>query len=254
MQVDSGILLLLMICLALVAGLIHGAVGLGFSMILTGSLAMLVSIEHAIALTLIPTIVLNVVSIGSGKNPIKAVKKYAALALISTLGSILGTKILIDTEAKWIFELLLSTSIILYLFSSQLKFDSSIIAKNPTASMIFFGFFAGIMGGFTNAMSPLLLIYFLESESTNKNTMVQGLNLCFLLGKVSQLGVFFYTHAIDREDMMHSLLILIAGAASLILGIKIRNKIPVLLYQTILRKILLLLAIIIGIQALWKGV
>ena len=252
MQVDSAGLLLLMICFALIAGLIHGAVGLGFPIVLTASLALFVTIENAIAWTLIPTIMLNVVSIGSGKNPIKAIKKYAVLALISMSGSILGTKILIDTEAKWIFELLLSVSIILYLFSHQLKFYSSTIVKNPTISMIAFGFFAGMMGGFTNAMSPLLVIYFLESEGKDKNAMVQGLNLCFLLGKVSQLGVFFYTQAIDREDVIYSLFILIAGVAAIILGIKIRSKIPVLLYKGILQKILLLLAVVIGMQALWK--
>lgn len=49
-----------------------------------------------------------------------------------------------------------------------------------------FGSLAGIIGGATNAMSPILMMY-LFSETDTKHKIVKVSNICYFLGKIVQI-------------------------------------------------------------------
>ena len=62
------------------AALFHGSIGTGFPMIATPLLALMTDIQTAIILTLVPTVLVNVVSIVSEGNTLNAIKQHFQLA------------------------------------------------------------------------------------------------------------------------------------------------------------------------------
>lgn len=63
------------------------------------------------------------------------------------------------------------------------------VNEKPTFSIIVFGLLAGIIGGLTNVMSLILIIYSLEAKHSRKE-VIQSANLCFLFGKLIQIIIF----------------------------------------------------------------
>ena len=179
------------------SSLVHGSIGFGFPMIATPLLAMVTDMKTAILYIAIPTLLINLISIYSEGNFLQAVKKFYPLALIGMIGSAIGTQILIYSSSE-LFKLLLAFSIFLYLFIQKFKIQMHWIREKKIISMVVFGLFAGIIGGLTNVMASILIIYSLESKHTKKE-VIQSTNLCFLFGKVIQIVLFTLHGSFNQE-------------------------------------------------------
>ena len=230
----------------LFAAFIHGSIGFGFPMVATPLLALSTNIQTAIVLTLIPTLLVNLFSIISEGNILVAARRHFLLALFAMLGSALGTQILLTVNSD-IFKGLLGVVIIIYLFSEKIKLKYSWIREQPKFSKCIFGLSAGILGGLTNVMAPVLIIFSLQSKYSKSDT-VQASNLCFLLGKIIQLFLFFINGKFSLNEFSISSAMIIITSFALYGGIAVRNKINGKTYKKILRLLLFLLAIILLIQ------
>ncbi|MES9904393.1 MAG: sulfite exporter TauE/SafE family protein [Sedimenticola sp.] len=228
------------------AAFIHGSIGFGFPMVATPLLALVTDIQTAIILTLTPTLLVNIVSIASEGNILYALRRYLSLALFAMAGSTIGTLILIFTNSQ-IFEALLAIVIIIYLLSERININLSWIHKYPRSSKIIFGISAGILGGLTNVMAPVLIIYSLESKRT-KSEIIQASNFCFMFGKIIQLVLFSIHGKFNLSELSTSLVILIVVSLALYLGISIKKKINVNIYKRVLRVFLLILAVTLLIK------
>lgn len=228
------------------AALIHGCIGFGFPMVATPLLALVTDIQTAIVLTLIPTLLVNLTSIASEGNILYALRHHLSLALLAMAGSAIGTIILIFTNSN-IFEALLGLVIITYLLSDKIKINLSWVYIYPRLSKVVFGVSAGILGGLTNVMAPILIIYSLESKHTKSET-IQASNFCFMFGKIIQL-VFFSIHGnFNLSELSTSSIMLIVVSLALYLGINFKKKINVNIYKRVLRAFLSVLAMILLIK------
>ena len=133
----------------LLEAFIHGSIGFGFPMVATPLLALSTDIQTAIVLTLIPTLLVNLISIISEGNILVAVRRHFLLALLAMLGSAVGTQILLTVNSD-IFKVLLGVVIIIYLLAEKIKLKLSWIREHPKFSKFTFGLSAGIIGGLTN--------------------------------------------------------------------------------------------------------
>ena len=164
------------------SALIQGSIGFGFPLISTPLLAMITDMKTAVLYVAIPTLLINIISIFSEGNFLQALKRFYPLAIMGMIGSAIGTQILIYSSSE-IFKLLLAVSILFYLFIQKLKFEMAWVNKKPKLAIVIFGFTAGIIGGLTNVMALVLIIYSLESKHSRKE-VIQSSNLCFLFGKI----------------------------------------------------------------------
>ena len=232
----------------LFASIIHGSIGFGFPMIATPLLAIFIDIQSAIILSLIPTILVNLVSIMSEGGFLMAFRRHLPLALLAMLGSGIGTLILISSDSI-IFKLILAFAILAYLIADKVKINVSWINRYPKPAKILFGISAGILGGMTNVMAPILIIYSLESNYTKKE-LIQASNLCFLLGKITQLFLFSMSSISIISEITFSSAMLFIISLGLYLGIKIKKKINEHFYRNILQLLLLVLASILITQTM----
>lgn len=250
---------LIVVGLLVSGALLHGVTGLGYPMVSTMSVAMLVPLPTAIALVALPNIIINLMVLTPSKSAQKAegvvffLKKHGLLIVSSVIGCMLGVLFLKNSPVGWMY-LLLSLATLFYIFysvfggSTQEKLNIKI--KESKISMIILGGLAGIVGGATNAMSSILMMYLLAA-SDNKNEIVKTSNVCFLLAKVVQ--IFLLQHelvALNSQEIVALLTITVFSMMALFLGIKIRNNIS----TSFFKNLVLLVLLALSIQAGWRAI
>ncbi len=231
----------------LLAGLIHGTLGLGFPLVATPLLALFTDVRTAILITLLPTASVNVVSILKGGRWSESIGRFWPLAFFAIIGGVAGTRLLVISDPAP-FKLLLAALVLLYLFASRAKaFRIAWASDHMAASMIVFGLVAGLAAGTTNVMVPILIIYALE-VGLERTAMVQVFNLCFLAGKLTQIAVFAHAGMLSGALLLSTTPLAIVAVAALFAGMMLSNHIPTDLYRNIVRRVLLLLALLLVIQ------
>ena len=246
LQFDWSILIAI-VAIMLLSGLIHGTLGLGFPMVATPILATMMDVRSAILITLLPTMAVNIVSIVNSKPDLDSVRQFFPLVIFVLLGSVIGSAVLAKTDPAP-FRILLAGLILLYLWNG-LRIPRQWLLQNPLQAMVVFGTTAGLAAGTTNVMVAVLIIYFL-SLGTPRSTLVPALNSCFLVGKLSQIGVLAVVGLVGIRLVLETTPLALAAVAALTLGQRLQPRIEVPMYQAILRKLLLLLAIILVYQFL----
>ncbi|WP_148081489.1 TSUP family transporter, partial [Neisseria meningitidis] len=110
----------------------------------------------------------------------------------------------------------------------------------------------GIIGGSTNAMSPILLI-FLLSETENKNRIVKSSNLCYLLAKIVQIYMLRDQYwLLNKSEYGLIFLLSVLSVIGLYVGIRLRTKISPNFFKMLIFIVLLVLALKIGHSGLIK--
>ena len=238
--------LLLISAIIFFASLIHGSIGFGFPMISTPLIALYTDIQTAIIYTLVPTLLVNIISISSEGTLKEAFKRFWPLAIYSGFGSILGTIILISFNSEF-FKLLLAFAILSYLALDMVKVEISWIKENPKLSQAIFGSLAGLLGGLTNAMAPILIVYTLESKFTKKE-IIQASNICFFVGKVIQIILFTIISTFTFKEVGISFISLLTVACALFIGVRLKKYINPKIYKNIIKMLLLCISMILIIK------
>ena len=99
-------------------------------------------------------------------------------------------------------------------------------------------------------MALVLIIYSLESKHTRKE-VIQSSNLCFLFGKIVQIILFALHGSFTQELLNISFFSLIVVGIAVIIGIKIKNKIPQDNYNKIIKAFLFLMAVTLIYQTIF---
>jgi uncharacterized membrane protein YfcA len=214
---EAWIFITFIFCLA---AFIHGSIGFGFPMVATPLLALFTDIQTA--------------------------RRHLSLALFAMLGSAVGTQIMLSVNSD-IFKGLLGIVIIIYLLVEKTKLKLSWIRLYPRLSKLTFGVSAGLVGGLTNVMAPVLIIYSLESKHS-KIEIVQASNLCFLFGKIIQIFLFTLNDKFTLNELSTSAVMLIVSSIGLYVGIVLKKKINEGGYRKIIRALLFTLSAVLLIQ------
>lgn len=231
------------------ASLVQSSIGFGFPMIATPLIAMVTDMKTAVMYVAIPTLILNLSVLIVEKNLFQTFKKFFPLALYATIGSALGTYILIYSNTEF-FKLLLAFSILFYLYIQKYSFSIPFVAKHKNLSTLIFGLGAGIIGGLTNVMALVLIIYSLEIGHTKKE-MIQSSNLCFLFGKIIQIALFVYSGSFSAGIIEASIYNIFIVLFCVVMGVYLKNRINEKSYFKIIKIFLFLMAILLIIQTIF---
>ncbi len=230
------------------SSLVHGSIGFGFGMISTPLVALFTDIQTTITYMLIPTMVVNIVSILSEGKFLEALKKFWFIILLMVIGSALGTILLVYTNSEY-FKLLLAFIIFVYLLQSVVNIKATFVSKYQKSSTYGLGLFGGVLSGLTNIVAPLMIMYTLELKYSKKDT-IQLSNLCFLFTKIGQLTVFLYFGTFTLQAFEISIFSVLVVFLGMFLGIKIKKGIDAKFYAKILKILLFIIASTLVIQTL----
>ncbi len=229
------------------SGLVHGALGLGFPMVATPIIAVFLDVKLAILITLLPTAVVNVASIRSQNGFTSVVEKYWPLAIACLVGAMAGAYVLTVADAS-AFRLLLALLILIFLWTQYRgRLPRHWFTTFPFTVLIGMGLLAGFAAGTTNVMVAILIIYFV-SMGIQRSEMVSAMNLCFLIGKICQIVVFFAAGLMNFVLLIKTLPLALTAFVALKYGQKIGDQIPQQRYTALLRFLLAALAVVL----LWQ--
>lgn len=242
------------------AAILHGITGMGFPMLGTTALAFIMPLSKVVALVALPSLLMSLLVLCSNNKKgfyqeiVYYLKTYKLLAIGSVVGSILGVKLLLILPVSWLF-LLMAIITLYYSVNGILNIcakakNIQVVANNK--NMVLFGFLAGIIGGSTNAMSPILLI-FLLSETEDKNRIAKASNLCYLLAKIVQIYMLKDQYLLlNKSEYGLIFLLSVLSIIGLYVGIWLRTKISPNFFKMLIFIVLFVLALKIGYSGLIK--
>ena len=233
------------------AALVHGAIGIGFPLIATPLLALVTDVRSAILMLVIPTLMINIGNILKGGHWERSIAVYWPLAVYGVIGSFAGTRLLIAVSPES-FRPLLAVMLVLYLNAERVGVGFGWVQQYPRCAHAFFGLAGGILAGTVNVMLPALIIYALEVRM-RKTVMIQVFNFCFLFGKLTQGAVLTQAGLMTTDVLGASLPLAGLAVVVMMVGMRIRAKIPARTYRRWLRRLLAVLAAMLTVQFVAPG-
>jgi uncharacterized protein len=231
----------------LLAAFVKGASGLGFPLIATPSIALLLDIRTAVTVLILPNLFMDSAQTVRDGIPYDVFRRFAALILPTIIGVFLGTMALVRTPL-WILNFCLGVMVLLFVLASVLKFEFTISSRGEKILSPIFGFLSGFLNGLTNAAGPTLAIY-LYSLKLDKRTFVKSLATIFVVTKVSQLVAISTWNLFNWETITLSVQVLLFTLAGFYAGIKAQDRVN----QRNFNRGLLILLTVIGITLLARS-
>lgn len=170
------------------AGLIQGVFGLGFAMIATPTLSLLLDYRVAVVLAAVPLWFLASRFIFEERALVRSSKVSRKLVPGILVGSTLGVVLygLLPSDAYYALlgALLLLSALVPYFLRHMawINSETGIRGGHP------FGFLAGVTESLMNVGAPFVLL-FSGISNLNRPQQLLALNLCFAIGKTVQLGL-----------------------------------------------------------------
>ena len=230
----------------LLSGFAHGAIGFGFPMVATPLVALVIDVKLAIGLLAPITLLLVLITAARGGGLAAIARRFWYLPPLAGVGAWLGTRLLFAAPPEP-FVLVLALVIILYLNLDRVGRGSHPLVKRmPVAFGLGFAFAAGVFEAIANMAGPVLLVYFMLLGLAPA-ALIQALNLCFAVGKSTQVATWAYSGAITTADWIAIGAFCVPSVAALFAGMHLRDRIDAATYRRWLRKALgVMAALLIG--------
>lgn len=244
--VDSQLLVLVYVGLVCaISGFAHGALGFGFPVVATPLVALVVDMKAAITLLAPLTLVLVIITVVRGGGFAELARRYWFMPVAIGIGAWLGTRLLLAAPPEP-FTLVLALVLLFYLNLDRLgRGRSLLVEKHRVLLGIGFAFVAGIFEAIANVAGPMLLVYFMLLGAAPAQ-MVQTLNLCFSVGKGTQVATLAAAGALPPLTWLSMLTI--PSVAGLAVGMRVRSRIDAQTYRAWLRKALWVMTILLLLQ------
>lgn len=208
----------------LLSGFAHGAIGFGFPVVATPLVALVLDMKSAITLLAPVTLVLVVITMLRGGGVGALVRRFWFLPLALGAGAWLGTHILLAAPPEP-FTLVLALVLLFYLNVDRVgRGQSELVQRFRIVFGIGFAFIAGIFEAIANVAAPFQI--------------VQTLNMCFTVGKGSQVGTLAAAGALTPATWMIVAGLSVPAVAALAVGMRVRDRIDAQTYRAWLRKVM----------------
>ena len=232
----------------LIAAFVKGATGLGFPLIATPTVALLLDIRTAVTVLILPNLFMDSAQVIRDGFPYEIIRRFKALLVPTVVGVFLGTMVLVKTPL-WVLNLCLGAMVLIFVISNLLKVDFTVSPQQERVFSPAFGFLSGFLNGMTNAAGPTLAIYF-YSLKLEKRTFVKSLATIFLTTKLTQLVAVSTWNLFNGYTIKLSLLVVLFTLAGFYAGLRAQDRV----HQKNFNRGLLVLLTMIGVILIVRAV
>lgn len=220
-------------------GILKGAVGFGFPTVATPLLALVMDVKTAVALLVVPNIVMDALQSRRGGNFRATVRRLGVLLAFGAVGMVLGTRLLVALSGR-VAMLVLGAFVVIFVALSA----SRIALRVPPGWERWLsppiGLLAGVVGGLTNVPGTPLLIYF-YALGMEKREFVRAVALSFMVYKAVQLAALAWYGAFTARFVPPTLGLAVAALGGFAVGLRIQDRLD---QKTFNRAVLMFLAIL----------
>lgn len=223
----------------LFAAFVKGATGLGFPLIATPTVALLLDIRIAVTILILPNLLMDVTQVFRDGFPSAVLNRFKSMIGLTIVGVFLGTMVLVMMPL-WALNFCLGVMVIVFVISNLLQFDFTV---SPAAEKIFspiVGFLSGFLNGMTNAAGPVLAIYF-YSLKLEKRNFVKSVATIFMITKATQLVAVSTWNLFNWNTLTLSLQVVLFTMLGFFAGLKTQDRVN---QKTFSRGLMVLLSIV----------
>ena len=220
---------------------------MGFPLIATPTVALLLDIRIAITILIIPNIIMDVAQVFRGGFPYAVFLRFSWFFVMTVIGVFLGTTVL-ATLPLWVLNFCLGVMVLVFVVSNWLRFEFTISPQLERRLAIPAGFISGFLNGMTNAAGPALAIY-LYSLRLPKMEFIKSIATIFIITKLSQLVAVSTWNLFNWSTLSLSLEVTLFVLLGFYGGLKTQDRIN---QQTFNRGLLILL-FVIGVILLFRA-
>jgi uncharacterized protein len=170
----------------LVAAFLKGIVGFGFPTTSTTLLALFVDVKIAVALVILPNIVMDGYQMVRRGQLLATARRLAFVLVAGAIGIVVGTKLLIALPG-WTATLVLGIFTLAFVALNATSFSPRLDPRWERTLGPLAGLVAGIVGGLTNTPGTVLVILF-YALGFPKQEFVRSIALSFVVLKLVQLA------------------------------------------------------------------
>lgn len=223
----------------LIAALVKGTTGLGFPMIATPTVALLLDIRTAVTILIIPNIVMDIAQALRGSFSTAVFRRFVWLILLTIVGVFFGTKLLV-TLPLWVLNLSLGIMVLAFVASNLVRLDFHIPPRIEGLLSPIVGVIGGFLNGMTNAAGPALAIY-LYSLKLPKKEFIKSIATIFIVTKLTQLVAISTWNLFTISRLLLSLEVTLFILVGFYAGLKIQDRVN---QKTFNRGLLILLSVV----------
>ena len=206
----------------LLAAIVKGAIGFGFPTLGTPLLALVVDVKTAVAVLVIPNMVMDGLQLRRSGPIGDAPRRLAPLLLFTMIGTVIGTKLLVALSPRTA-TMILGVFILGYVLLDLARFSPRVPPSWELTLAAPVGLAAGIMGGITNAPGTPIALY-LVALGMEKKEFVRSIAFTFLVVKGVQLVTLVWYGLLTWSLAVVSLGLAATGLAGFALGLKLQDR------------------------------
>ena len=232
------------ILVILLAGLVQGLAGFGFSQFALPLLVLVMGTQELIPIMVVLSLFLNMFLVHELRKNVQ-LKRIWPLMIGGALGIPFGTYLLLIADTS-VMKLLIG--LVILIFGLALLFEVRKTVKNEKLAMLPIGFAGGILNGSVSMSGPPLIIFF-SNQEMNKQEFRANLIAFFMFINLVTLPGFLYTGLLTT-DVITASGILLPG---MILGDFAGSRLALKIDEARFKKLTMILIIIMGCLSLASG-
>jgi len=229
-------------------GFSKGVVGIGLPLTAVSVMSFLIGPPVPVALMPIPILLTNIWQAFSGGYLMRSLRRFWPMLICLPLGTVFGVKVLAQAE-KGLLSLLLGCSILVFSLFAQWRLDWRLSPRAERFARPLVGLIAGFVGGMSSFFGPPLIM-FLVSVGLPKDHFVGAIGLSFLIGIISMTLALAFYKVIGPLDFIWSAAAALPAIGGLILGQRLRRRIP----EAKFRRVLLIVFLLSGLNLIRQAI
>lgn len=240
---------LAVVAIALLAGLVKGAVGFAMPMILISGLGTFLSPEMAIAALILPTVLSNLWQAARGglRNALAATREHRVY-LVVVLVMIVASAQIVNRLPDGAMYLIIGVPITLFAATQLLGWRARIAPGKRRRAEVPVALFAGFMGGIAGVWGPPTVLY-LTALETPKKVSVQIQGVVYLAGSIMLLAAHLSSGVLAGERATLSALLCIPAGLGMVAGFWLHDRLD----QERFRQITLAVLVLAGLNLVRRG-
>jgi uncharacterized membrane protein YfcA len=208
----------------LAAAFVKGAVAFGFPLVATPLLALALGVKTAVAVSIIPNIVMDSVQLARRGQAFATVRRMLSLIVFSMAGMWLGTLLLVILPGR-VATLVLGVFVLAFAAITASGLTPRVPARWEPWLAPPVGLVAGVLGGLTNVPGTPMVLYFV-ALGLDKYDFVRAVAVTFIVVKVVQLAAVAWYGLLDLRLLGVSLAFTVVALAGFSLGARLQDWLP----------------------------
>jgi len=229
------------------AGYVKGATGMGFPLIATPMLTLILDVRLAIVVQLLPGVLMDLGQVFRNGLPTAIIRRFAPMFFFAVAGVFLGTWKL-ATLPLWQLNLILGTLVTFFAILGWCRFTLTSSSRAESILSPVVGFVGGFLLGVSNSMGPPVAVY-LHSLKLDKTEFVKAIGTVFIMTKFWQIVAIATWNLFSFAAFKMSLFVTSFVLVSFYLGLKTHDRVD----QATFNRLILVLLSVIGVSLIYRA-